>query len=58
MPHPWNYSVPEWGFRQPGLVEGVPEHKREVGTRWSSRSLPTQHVLWPTDMKAIEHVRT
>jgi len=22
-----------WGFEQPGLVEGVPAHSREVGTR-------------------------
>jgi len=34
-----------WGFEQPGLVEDVPAHGREVGTRWSLRSLPTQTIL-------------
>jgi len=32
-------------FKQPGLVEGVPAHGREVGKRWSLRSLPTQTIL-------------
>lgn len=28
-----------WGFEQPGLVEGVIDHGREVGTRTSLKSL-------------------
>jgi len=35
----------EWGFEQPGLVEGVPAHGRGVGARWSLKSFPTQTVL-------------
>jgi len=34
-----------WGFEQSGLVEGVPAHGREVGTRRFLRSLPTQTIL-------------
>ena len=34
-----------WGYDQAALVEGVPAHGREVGIRWSSRSLPTQIIL-------------
>ena len=36
----------EWSSEQPGLVEDVPAHGREVGTRWSLRSLPTLTILW------------
>jgi len=34
-----------WSSEQPGLVEDVPAHGREVGTRWSLRSPPTQAIL-------------
>jgi len=34
-----------WGFVEPGLVEAVPTHVREVGTRWSLRALPTHIIL-------------
>lgn len=35
-----------WSFEQPGMVEYVPAHVREGGTRYSLRRLPTQIVLW------------
>ena len=42
-----------WGPGQPGLVPDVvtgnPAHGREVGTRWSLRSLLTQAILWFCD---------
>lgn len=31
-----------WGFEEPGLVGGISAHSREVGTRCSLMSLPTQ----------------
>jgi len=34
-----------WGFKHPGLVEGVSAHGRGVGTRCSLRFLPTQTIL-------------
>jgi len=33
------------GFEEPGLVEGIPAHGREVGTRGYIRSFPTETVL-------------
>jgi len=38
-----------WSSEQPGLMEGVPADGRGVGTGWSSRSLPTQTILWIYD---------
>jgi len=35
-----------WSSEHSGLVEDVPVHGRGVGTRWSSRSLPIQPILW------------
>jgi len=32
-PLPGSVHQVGWGFEQPGLVEGVPAHGREVGTR-------------------------
>lgn len=34
-----------WGFGQPYLVGGVPNHVRDIGTGWSLRSLSTQTFL-------------
>jgi len=34
-----------WSSEQPGLMEDVPAHGRGVGTRCSSRSLPTETIL-------------
>lgn len=33
------------GLQQPGLVEGVPAHGREFGTKCSLKSLPAQTIL-------------
>lgn len=30
---------------QPGLVEGIPDHGRGVGTRWPLTAFPTQTIL-------------
>jgi len=44
-----------WGFEQPGLVEVVPAHARGLRTRWSTRSLPTQTMLWFSDSMNDPH---
>jgi len=50
MSHPWRCSRPSWmGPRQSDVVVdlacGNPAHSREVESRWSLRSLPTQAIL-------------
>jgi len=37
-------------FVRPCLVGGVPAFSRGVGTLWSCRSLPTQTILWFSDL--------
>ena len=53
LPRGCGYPIPGsvqghvgWGFEQPGLVEGVPDHSRWVGLDGLWRSLPTQTILW------------
>ena len=42
-----------WGPGKPDLVAGDPAHSRQVGARWSLRSLPTQPILslWFCDIR-------
>lgn len=39
------------GSEQPGLAENIPAHGRGVGAKWPLKSLPTQNILWPYDLK-------
>lgn len=42
-----------WGFEKPRLVECVPDHGKEGGTKYSLMSLPIQAILWFYDKQPI-----